>query len=258
MSVSKMSKDDRKKRNHTQNQILTSFGCLFVAAVGVFSASGAKFAINAINRDATDTIVLAQQSQQFKSQSQPQQTQSKSQQLQQAQSKPQQSEPNKITTSESEEMSEDAVNSNTTEQSNIDKPDDTKWSDEQVKWMQANHITYNENGQPVDENGNVVTDPTITANSDSSNSLESTVIEPETNTSWASDMNWLTQQADGNYVYVVQKDDCLNDICARTGFALNEVVVYNHIDNPNIIHVGERILFPKDGPNTVDYPLGLG
>lgn len=239
MSVSKMSKDDRKKRNHTQNQILTSFGCLFVAAVGVFSASGAKFAINAINRDATDTIVLAQQSRQFKPQSQ-------------------QSEPSKITTSESEETSEDAVKSNTTEQSNTDKPDDTKWSDAQVKWMQENHITYNENGQPVDEDVNVVTDPTITANSDSSESLESTLMEPETNTSWASGMDWLTQQDDGNYVYVVQKGDCLNDICARTGFALNEVVAYNHIDNPNIIHVGERILFPKDGPNTVDYQLGLG
>lgn len=239
MSVSKMSKDDRKKRNHTQNQILTSFGCLFVAAVGVFSASGAKFAINAINRDATDTIVLAQQSRQFKPQSQ-------------------QSEPIKITTSESEETSEDAVKSNTTEQSNTDKPDDTKWSDEQVKWMQENHITYNENGQPVDEDGNVVTDPTITSNSDSSESLESTLMEPETNTSWASGMDWLTQQDDGDYVYVVQKGDCLNDICSRTGFALNEVVMYNHIDNPNIIHVGERIVFPKDGPNTVDYQLGLG
>lgn len=239
MSVSKMSKDDRKKRNHTQNQILTSFGCLFVAAVGVFSASGAKFAINAINRDATDTIVLAQQSRQFKPQSQ-------------------QSEPSKITTSESEETSKDAVKSNTTEQSNTDKPDDTKWSDAQVKWMQENHITYNENGQPVDEDGNVVTDPTITANSDSLESLESTLMEPETNTSWASGMDWLTQQDDGDYVYVVQKGDCLNDICARTGFALNEVVAYNHIDNPNIIHVGERIVFPKDGPNTVDYPLGLG
>lgn len=239
MSVSKMSKDDRKKRNHTQNQILTSFGCLFVAAVGVFSASGAKFAINAINRDATDTIVLAQQSRQFSPQSQ-------------------QSEPSKITTSESEETSEDAVKSNTTEQSNTDKPDDTKWSDAQVKWMQENHITYNENGQPVDEDGNVVTDPTITANSDSSESLESTLMEPETNTSWASGMDWLTQQDDGDYVYVVQKGDCLNDICSRTGFALNEVVAYNHIDNPNIIHVGERIVFPKDGPNTVDYPLGLG
>ena len=239
MSVSKMSKDDRKKRNHTQNQILTSFGCLFVTAVGVFSASGAKFAINAINRDATDTIVLAQQSRQFKPQSQ-------------------QSEPIKITTSESEETSEDAVKSNTTEQSNTDKPDDTKWSDAQVKWMQENHITYNENGQPVDEDGNVVTDPTITANSDSSESLESTLMEPETNTSWASGMDWLTQQNDGDYVYVVQKGDCLNDICACTGFALNEVVAYNHIDNPNIIHVGERIVFPKDGPNTVDYPLGLG
>lgn len=239
MSVSKMSKDDRKKRNHTQNQILTSFGCLFVTAVGVFSASGAKFAINAINRDATDTIVLAQQSRQFKPQSQ-------------------QSEPIKITTSESEETSEDAVKSNITEQSNTDKPDDTKWSDEQVKWMQENHITYNENGQPVDEDGNVVTDPTITANSDSSESLESTLMEPETNTSWASGMDWLTQQDDGDYVYVVQKGDCLNDICSRTGFALNEVVAYNHIDNPNIIHVGERIVFPKDGPNTVDYPLGLG
>lgn len=239
MSVSKMSKDDRKKRNHTQNQILTSFGCLFVTAVGVFSASGAKFAINAINRDATDTIVLAQQSRQFKPQ-------------------PQQSEPIKITTSESEETSEDAVKSNITEQSNTDKPDDTKWSDAQVKWMQENHITYNENGQPVDEDGNVVTDPTITANSDSSESLESTLMEPETNTSWASGMDWLTQQDDGDYVYVVQKGDCLNDICSRTGFALNEVVAYNHIDNPNIIHVGEKIVFPKDGPNTVDYQLGLG
>ncbi len=228
MSVSKLSKNDRNKRNNTQNQILTSFGCLFVAAVSVFSVSGAKFAINAINRDATDAIVLAQQYQ-----------------------------PKQTTTSNSEGTS-DVVKSNTTEQSNTDKSNDTKWSEEQVKWMRENHITYNENGQPVDENGNVVTDPTVSANSDSSESLEPTLIEPETNTSWADGMDWLTQQDDGDYVYVVQKGDCLASICSRVGFALNEIVTYNHINNPNVINVGDRIVFPKDGPNTGNYPLGLG
>lgn len=238
MSVSKMSKDDRKKRSHTQNQILTSFGCLFVAAVGVFSASGAKFAINAINRDATDTIVLAQQYQ-------PNQTVTSKQ-------------ANKTTDNVVSDETKDVAKSNTTEKSNTDKSNDTEWSDEQVKWMQENHITYNENGQPVDENGNVVTDPTITANSDSSESLESTPIEPETNTSWADGMDWLTQQDDGDYVYVVQSGDCLAKICVRAGFSLNEIVAYNHMDNPNVINVGDRIVFPKDGPNTVDYQLGLG
>lgn len=226
--MSKVSKDDRNKRNHTQNQILTSFGCLFVAAVGVFSASGAKFAINAINRDAADTIVLAQQ---YK--------------------------PNQITTSKSEKEP-DVVKSNTTEQSNTDKSNDTKWSEAQVKWMRENHITYNENGQPVDENGNVVTDPTVPVKSDSSESLEPTLIEPETNTSWADGMDWLTQQDDGNYVYVVQKGDCLAKICARAGFAVNEIAAYNRIDNPNVLNVGDRIVFPKEGPNVADYPLGLG
>lgn len=226
--MSKVSKDDRNKRNHTQNQILTSFGCLFVAAVGVFSASGAKFAINAINRNAADTIVLAQQ---YK--------------------------PNQTTTSKADEKP-DVVKSNTTEQSNTDKSNGSKWSEAQVKWMQENHITYNENGQPVDENGNVVTDPTITAKSDSSESLEPTLIEPETNTSWADGMDWLTQQDDGNYVYVVQKGDCLSKICARAGFAVNEIAAYNHIDNPNVLNVGDRIVFPKEGPNVADYPLGLG
>lgn len=226
--MSKMSKDERNKRNHTQNQILTSVGCLFVAAVGVFSVSGAKFAINAINRDAADTIVLAQQ---YK--------------------------PSQTATSKVEEKP-DVVKSNTTEQSNTDKSNDSKWSEEQVKWMRENHITYNENGQPVDENGNVVTDPTHSVKSDSSESLEPTLIEPETNTSWADGMDWLTQQDDGNYVYVVQKGDCLDKICARAGFAVNEIAVYNHIDNPNVLNVGDRIVFPKEGPNVADYPLGLG
>ena len=235
MSVSKMSKDDRKKRNHTQNQILTSVGCLFVAAVGIFSASGAKFATNAINRDAMDTIVLAQQ---YK--------------------------PSQNVTSEPVKNATNNVVSNKT--TNVEKTDtkseaesnsDTEWSDEQVKWMQENHITYNENGQPVDENGNIVTDPTVTVDSDSSKSLESTSVEPETNTSWADGMDWLTQLDNGDYAYTVKSGDCLDKICNRAGFTLNEVVDYNNIDNPNVIHVGQQIVFPKAGPNTTSN-LGLG
>ena len=61
MSVSKMSKDEKRKQVQTHNQILTSVGCLFVVGVSTFSVIGTKSAINRINSDAQDVIVYAQQ-----------------------------------------------------------------------------------------------------------------------------------------------------------------------------------------------------
>lgn len=243
MSYSKLSRNDRKKKNQTQNQILVCFGCAVVIATSIFSIMGTKLAVNNINRDAQDAIVYAQQYQHQKL--------------------------NESVTGSSVVAATDTI------------IDETKqWSDEQVKWMQENHITYNEHGQPVDENGNVVTDPTVSdvqksstkssssteTTSDTTDDVTSEIMtdssdEPETNTNWASDKDWLTQSDDGNYFYVVQSGDVLSRICKNAGFSLDEVVKYNNIKNPDMLHVGDVVNFPQSGPagtGVNNTNLGLG
>lgn len=241
MSVSKMSKEDRRRRIQTQNQILTSVGCLFVIGVSIFSVMGTKMAVNSINRNAQDALVYAQQ-------------QANNRQM------------NATSVIDDVEL-------------DVDTNESKQWSDEQVKWMQENHITYNENGEPVDEDGNVVVDPTVSAkpsqtktdsiadvtssnkNSNKNEESDKTPIEkPETNTDWAAGKDWLTQSDNGDYKYVISYGDTLNKLCGRTGFSLNEIVEYNNISNPDLIHVGQVIVFPQAGPNGTanNTNLGLG
>ena len=237
MSVSKTSKEDRKRRNQMKHQILTSVGCLFVVGVAAFSAMGTKFAINTINRDAQDAIVCAQQQ----------------------------------------------VNSGNNTVITETTDDKNQWSDEQIKWMQENHIRYNEHGKPVDENGNIVVDPTVqvvcddisVSDESSSNPTDNVSDEnvddvsvsetisaekPETNTDWALGKDWLIKSDDGDYEYIVQRGDTLNKLCEATGFSLDEIVQYNHITNPDIIIVEQTIRFPQAGPGGVtgNTNLGLG
>lgn len=244
MSVSKISKEDRKRRNQTKNQILTSVGCLFVVGVAAFSIMGTKFAINNINRDAQDAIVYAKQ---------------------------------QANNNSTNNHNDDVVKN----ENNTDKTDDkNQWSDEQITWMQENHIRYNEYGQPVDENGNIVVDPTVPAiNDDISVSHEVSDVptdddsisddtfdenipmndvsisetisaeKPETNTDWVLGKDWLIQSDNGDYEYVVRYGDTLGKLCKTAGFSLEEIIEYNQIVNPDIIHVGQTIRFPQAGPN---------
>lgn len=261
MSVSKMSKEDRKRRHQTQNQILTSVGCLFVIGAAAFSVMCTKFAINSINRDAQDAIVYAQQ---------------------------------QVNNDSTVNRKKDNVNTKADTTVTDDIYDDTdvknQWSDEQIKWMQENHIRYNEYGQPVDENGNIVVDPTVQVTDDDvSVSDEVSVVpndklssddisdeditvddvsvsetipakKPETNTDWVSGKDWLTQSDNGDYEYVVQRGDTLSELCKDAGFSLEEIIEYNQIANRNIIRVGQTIRFPQAGPNgaACNTNLGLG
>lgn len=61
MSDSQDSREERKKKLQSQNQILTGVGCCAIVATAIFSVMGARYAINSFNRDAQDAIVYAKQ-----------------------------------------------------------------------------------------------------------------------------------------------------------------------------------------------------
>lgn len=231
MSDSKMSRAERKKKLQTENQILTVVGCGFVIATSIFSVMGTRLAVNNINRDAQDAIVFAQQQQRLNA--------------------------TKVKT----DVEDDTTNDNPV-------TDETKkWSDEQVKWMQENHITYNEHGQPVDENGNVVIDPTVPIAEKTETNVTTDVgsvdvispEEPETNTNWVNDIDGLTQLENGDYGWTVSSGDSLSKLSALTGFSVQEIADYNGITNVNLIHEGDVIRFPQAGPSgAAASNLGLG
>lgn len=251
MSVSSTSKEARKQRLQTQNQIITSVGCLFVAAVGAFSTIGTQMAINNINRDAQDMIVYAKQQMQ-----------------------------NQVANTDVVVEEKTNTDKNVTDDVSADKPvtESTKWSDEQIRWMEENQIRYNEDGKPVDIHGNVVVDPTVQKENDDSTpddesvsniTLEEEITDvddsetvsienPETDTNWASDKDWLTQNEDGDYEYKVKRVDTLSCICEKAGFDMDEIVEYNQISNPNLIRVGQIIRFPQAGPSGTAHNTNLG
>ena len=88
---------------------------------------------------------------------------------------------------------------------------------------------------------------------------DNTKKELETNTDLVSGKEWLTQSENGDYEYVVKCGDRLIDLCDRACYPLCEIVEYNHIENPNLIYIGQVIKFPQAGPNwTADYTnIGL-
>lgn len=166
------------------------------------------------------------------------------------------------------------------------------WSDAQTNWMVENHITYNDNGLPVDVTGVVVDDPTTnkdetlldvkvdtndspeaepsgnqsnTTTGDVVGSTDSSIEkEPETQTSdnifdWTKDCKEVKMDSHGKYYYSVKAGDTLLEICAMSGYELNELVSHNHIKNASLIHIGEKIYFPAtEHVVSGDTNLGLG
>lgn len=278
MAVSNGSRSVKKQQLQTQNQIITSVGCLFVIATMVFSVIGAKLAINSINRDAQDAIVYAQQQvAKGLATSVDDIVISKDDSLL--------TEKSDVTSTE--DIIVDKLPTDIAESNNVIPNDNSDkiinstddWSDEQVRWMFENKIRYNEHGQPVDLYGNIVVDPTVQSNVNMSvsddivlqnNTLDSNISTDnsnsdiisneklETNTDWFSGKDYLIQKNNGDYIYEVQIGDSLMSICMKMGFSLDEIIEYNQISNPDVLTVGDFICFPQDGPKGTSGNTNLG
>lgn len=58
----------------------------------------------------------------------------------------------------------------------------------------------------------------------------------------------------GGQVYVVQPGDTMAQIAARHGTTVWDVAQANGVPNPNVIHVGQRLLIPVGGEDTSNLP----
>ena len=155
---------------------------------------------------------------------------------------------------------------------------DDAWTTDQMRWMQENHITWNEEGFPINERGDVVDDPTTAVNEvERWEELQARRNQPEQpeptpeptptpkplpqKPAWCRDNDMIEIDEDGRLYYVVKDGDTLAWIAKQTGFTVGELADYNGIDDANAPLVpGTRIYFPLSGP-TISEPdsnVGLG
>lgn len=154
----------------------------------------------------------------------------------------------------------------------------------QLEWAQMFGITWDEHGNPIDVNGNVMNDPTTevnevaraitngTANSDGlsldwlaihhSDVIPESQVENqvsvETPKSLYDGIANVSQLADGTYIYTVQSGDCLNGISSKLGVPVNTLVSMNQISNASQINVGQQLVLPADGITQNASGVGLG
>lgn len=154
--VDKASKEAKAKRT---NHLLIAAGMTAVAAVTGLSVAGTMTAINAMNRQSDDVLASTRVTQQGttiggngnSTRHEPGDVREPSQEPSQEPSVEPSVEP-----AENTEPSSDLVDEPGTE-----TPVETSdWTSDQIKWMQENHIHFNEYGLPEDENGVLVDDPT--------------------------------------------------------------------------------------------------
>lgn len=159
------------------------------------------------------------------------------------------------------------------------------YTTDQLNWAHQYHITWDENGNPIDEKGNVVDDPTTdvnevaraigngTANRDGMSTAWLTahgesvgdVASTDANTAQESVIESpyegkdnVSRLADGTYVYTVQSGDYLSRIASKFGTTTEELVKLNGISNPSLISVGQQIKLPSVGVTDNGSGAGLG
>lgn len=66
--------------------------------------------------------------------------------------------------------------------------------------------------------------------------------------------DYVTIDIDGNMVYRVQKGDTLTKISNLTGYSVQELAKYNHIENVNLIYTNQSIRIPASQA-AIDYVL---
>lgn len=142
--------------------------------------------------------------------------------------------------------------------------EDESWSSPQLEWAIANHISWDENGNPVNEKGEIVDDPTTVVDErtrivDMTNTVDdNTEITPVPATNWWDDIDIIQLDELNQPYYIIQSGDTLSALAAKTGFTVPEIADCNHITNANSLSVGQKILFPLDGPTVINKSTGLG
>lgn len=159
------------------------------------------------------------------------------------------------------------------------------YTTDQLTWAHNYHISWDSNGNPVDENGNVMNDPTTdinevaraiangTANADgvSVEWLKQNDLYEETDAGTVSDnteesvggtnpyegIDGVSETGDGGYIYTVQSGDSLSNIASCVGSTVDELVSLNGIDNPNMINVGQQLKLPA-AASVTDNASGAG
>ena len=156
------------------------------------------------------------------------------------------------------------------------------YTNDQLNWAHQYHITWDENGNPIDEKGNIVDDPTTdvnevaraiadgtankdgmsvaylnahgekTSTDDNQNITESVVESPYEG------KDNVSRLSDGTYVYTVQAGDTLSKIAEKFGTTVDELVKLNDIDNPSLIHSGQQIKLPSVTVSDNGSGAGLG
>lgn len=67
---------------------------------------------------------------------------------------------------------------------------------------------------------------------------------------------YVTIDIDGNMVYLVQKGDTLTKVSRLTGYSVQEIAEYNHIQNVNLIYTGQSLRIPAS-PEAIEYVKSL-
>lgn len=154
----------------------------------------------------------------------------------------------------------------------------------QLEWAQTYGITWDEHGNPIDKNGNVMNDPTTevnevaraiangAANADgvSLDWLKQTAPEqvpeqpvaepviPEAPKPLYDGIANVSKTADGTYIYTVQSGDSLNRIAKMLGVPVDTLISLNGFSNPNFLRVGQQLVLPSDGITQNASGAGLG
>ena len=144
---------------------------------------------------------------------------------------------------------------------------------DQLDWAHKYHISWDSFGNPVDELGNVMNDPTTsvnevaravkngTANEDGV-SMDFVAKEKPTDNAEESapelyaGIDGVSKTADGGYIYTVKSGDSVGKIADIVGVPSSEIIEMNDLENPSMIYVGEQMRLPSDG--VVDGGSGAG
>lgn len=156
------------------------------------------------------------------------------------------------------------------------------YTNDQLNWAHQYHITWDENGNPIDEKGSVVNDPTTdvnevaraiangTANKDgmsmtylnahgdnTATDVGQVATEPAVESPYEGKDN-VSRLADGTYVYTVQSGDSLSKIADKFGTTVDKLAELNDISNPSLINAGQQIKLPAVAVSDNGSGAGLG
>lgn len=158
--------------------------------------------------------------------------------------------------------------------------EDSEFSTAQLDWAKQYHITWDSYGNPMDEKGQVMNDPTTDVNevaraiSDGTANANGVSLdylvsigafdtpakeaEPVVPAVSYEGVPNVSQTGDGQYVYTVQSGDSLNYISQLTGVSVADLVKDNQISDASVIQVGQQIVLPSAGVVNGASGAGLG